>query len=62
MATLVVIEPTFPKRQWPSAEETPWGEDGETHASRRGQSSCSSFSRHSVSHTLIQGLQGDGGT
>ena len=45
------------------AEEMPWGEDGETHASRgRGQSSCSSYSRHWVSHTLIQGLQGDGGT
>ena len=51
----------FPKGNGHMAEEMPLGEDGKDHASRgRGQNSYSCYSRHWVSHTLIQGLQGEG--
>lgn len=62
-ATPLLMDPTLPNGNGQVAKEIPWGEDDVSNASMgRGQSSHSSRSRPVVSHTLIPGLRGKGGT
>lgn len=63
VATPLLIDPTLPNGNGQVAKEIPWGEDDVSNASTgRGQSSHSSHPRPLVSHMLILGLRGKGGT
>lgn len=63
VATPLLIDPTLPNGNGQVAKEIPWGEDDVSNASTgRGQSSHSSHPRPLVSHMLIPGLRGKGGT
>lgn len=63
VATALLIDPTLPNGNGQVAKEIPWGEDEVSNTSTgRGQSSHSSHCRPWISHTLIPGLRGKGGT